>query len=271
MPAPPPPPPPPVIIGLKRVLLVGINYVGTSYQLAGCINDVVNVQQRLQSYFPNCKEYRMLTDATAIKPTRQSILDSFNWLTSGLKAGENVMFHYSGHGGLVRDTNGDEVTKLDSCIYPLNGKNLEIIADDEIRALLAAKIPAGSKCFVVIDACNSGTAVDLRYKWNAPSQNTLTYIEEQRYAPLNGTVLFLSGCSDIQTAADTVGLDGRPCGALTMALLETWKVYGAAIKLKYLLWDVRKFLRDKGYSQVPELTSGGFLDMNSVFDLDKAN
>lgn len=270
-PAPKPTPAPaPAPGGLKRALLVGINYVGTPYELAGCINDAVNMQQRLQTYFPACKEYRLLTDTTATKPSRQNILDGLAWLTAGLKAGENVMFHYSGHGGLVRDTNGDEVTGMDSCIYPVNGTNIETIIDDELRTLLAAKIPTGSKCFVVIDACHSGTAVDLRYKWNALSQNALTYTEDQKYAKLNGTVLFLSGCRDSQVAADTVGIDGRPCGALTMALLETWKVYGAAIKLKYLLWDVRKFLRNYGYSQIPELTSGNFLDMNGVFDLGKA-
>ena len=265
----PKPAPKPVAVGLKRALLVGINYTGTPYELYGCINDAVDIQKQLQTYFPTCKDYRLITDTTAIKPTRQNILDGLAWLTTGLKAGENVMFHYSGHGGLVRDRNGDEVTGMDSCIYPINGTNIEAIIDDELRTLLAAKIPAGSKCFVIIDACHSGTAVDLRYKWNAPSQNALTYTEDSKYAKLGGAVLFLSGCRDNQVAADTVGIDGRPCGALTMALLQTWKVYGAAIKLKYLLWDVRKFLREYGYSQIPELTSGSFLDMNGVFDLGK--
>ena len=152
----------------------------------------------------------------------------------------------------------------------MNGGRLETIIDDELRSLLATKVPAGCKCLVVLDACHSGTAVDLRYTWQAPATGTLTFTENSRYIKTAGTVLFLSGCRDNQTAADTVGKDDRPCGAMTMALLDTWKGYGAAIKLKYLLWDVRKFLSDNGYDQVPQLETGNFLDMNGVFDLGTA-
>jgi hypothetical protein len=257
----------PVVPGLKRALLVGINYVGTAYELYGCINDATNMQAQLQTYFPMCKEYRLITDTTETKPTRANILAAIDWLVAGLQPGENVMFHYSGHGGLVRDRNGDEVSGLDSCIYPVNGGTLETIIDDELRAALAVKIPAGSKCLVIIDACHSGSAVDLRCQWQAPTIGTITLKENTVYPKTAGSVLFLSGSRDSQTAADTVGKDNRPCGAMTMALLETWKSYGPAIKLKYLLWDVREFLRTYGYSQIPELTTGTWMDMNGVFDL----
>lgn len=202
-----------------------------------------------------------------MKPTRANILASIDWLVAGLRAGENVILHFAGHGGRVRDTNGDEVTGLDSCIYPVNGGKLETIIDDELRTLLAARIPAGSKCFVVLDCCHSGSAVDLRCTWQAASATSLTYTEDQRYAKTPGTVVFLSGSHDTQVAADTVDKEGRPCGALTMALLQTWRSYGRAIKFKYLLWDVRKFLRDNGYQQVPQLSTGAVYDTNAVFDL----
>jgi hypothetical protein len=262
---------PPVepVRGLKRVLAVGINYTGTQYALAGCINDVKNIEAQLRTYFPKCKEYRCLTDEVAnpLKPTRKAILDGLAWLVTGLKAGENVVFHYSGHGGQVRDTNGDEVTGYDSCIYPLSGTNMETISDDELRAALAAKIPTGSKCFVILDCCHSGSAVDLRCGWQAPAPNVLTYTENKRYPKSAGTIFFLSGCKDEQTAADTVGKDNKPCGALTMALLDTWRQYGPAIKTKYLLWDVRDFLKKNGYDQIPQLSSGAYFDPNTVFDL----
>ena len=253
--------------GLTRVLTVGINYVGTPYELAGCINDATNMAAQARTFFPACKEYRLITDATADQPTKASIMAAIGWLVAGLKAGQNVLFHYAGHGGLVRDTNGDEVSGFDSCLYPVNGRSLETITDDELRAALADKIPAGCKCFVVLDCCHSGTAVDLRYKWQAPAAGTMTYTEDPAYAKTAGQVLFLSGCRDPETAADTVSKEGRPCGAMTSALIDTWQKYGAGIKLKYLLWDVRKNLRDNGYTQVPELTTGTWMDMNAVWDL----
>ena len=253
--------------GLKRALVVGINYVGTQYQLDGCINDALDMQAQLKKFFPSCTDYRLVTDSTPLTPTRANILAALDWLVTGLKPGENVMFHYSGHGGRVRDTNGDEVSGYDSCIYPVNGRQIEMILDDDLRARLAAKIPAGSKCFVVLDCCYSGSAVDLRCAWQATTESTLTYTENQKYAKTAGTVVFISGCQDTQVAADTVDKEGRPCGALTMALLSTWKAYGAAIKFKYLLWDVRKYLRDNGYTQIPQLSTGAAYDINTVFDL----
>lgn len=262
----PAPKPPAVIPGLKRAVFVGINYVDTPYELAGCINDALDMQKQVQTFFPTCREVRLITDTTPMKPTKANILSSLDWLVTGLRPGENILFHFSGHGGRVRDRNGDEVTGLDSCLYSVN---METILDDEIRARLAARVPAGCKCFVVLDCCHSGTAVDLRCLWEATSKDRLSYREDKKYAKTAGTVVFLSGCHDVQVAADTADAEGRPCGALTMALLKTWQTYGRAIKFKHLLWDVRKFLREKGYSQIPQLSTGAFYDTNTVFDLSK--
>jgi hypothetical protein len=256
-----------VVPGLKKALIIGINYYGTNYKLAGCINDALNASKHLQKHFPMCRLHRIITDVTAIKPTRKNILDSIKWLVSGLKPGEHVYFHYSGHGGLLRDTNGDEVTGQDSCIYPVNGTRIETITDDELRTALADSIPAGSKCFAVLDCCHSGSALDLRYNVQTPSINSLVYREDKKYEKTKGQVIFISGCKDDQTAADTVNSSYLPCGALTWALFETWNKWGPSIKLKYVLWDVLEFLKKRGYSQVPQLNIGQYSDMNSVFDL----
>lgn len=250
--------------GLVRALCIGINYKGSAYELYGCINDANNMATQLRTFFPRAGEIRTLTDDTAIKPTKANILAAIDWLVSGLVAGQNVVLQFAGHGGRVRDTNGDEASGLDSCLYALG---MATITDDELRAALAVRIPAGCKCLVVLDSCHSGTAVDLRYRWQAPSATQLTYTEAAAYPKTAGSVLFLSGCKDSEYAMDTVAKDDRPCGAMTMALLDTWRTYGAGIKLKYLLWDVRKYLKDNGYSQVPQLETGLFQDMNVVWDL----
>ncbi len=250
-----------------RALIVGINYVGTQYELYGCINDALNVEKQLRAFFPGSAEYRILTDNTVQKPTRTNILAGLDWLVSGLKAGENVFFHYSGHGGRVRDTNGDEATGLDSCIFPCNDGRMEMITDDELRAALAMRIPAGCKCFAVLDACHSGTGVDLRYRWEAPSVTSLSYNENTIYEKTAGDIVFLSACMDTEYAMDTVDNTERPAGALTWALLDTWRSYGRVIKTKYLLWDVRSFLKKNGYSQVPQLSTGRYTDLQGTFDL----
>lgn len=274
-PSPPPPTvalsaavPPPAPVGVfMRALLVGINYTDTQYELAGCINDVKNMSDQLKIFFPALTDIQLITDETTTKPSKLNIIAAIRALVTGLKPGENVYFHYSGHGGHLVDKNGDEATGYDSCIYPCAGGTLETISDDELRAEIAAKIPVGSKCLVVLDSCHSGTAVDLRYLWETNANNSLSYKEDTHYEKTAGDVLFLSGAADTQTAADTVDVNGRPCGALTWALIDTWKAYGPAIKTKYLLWDVRKFLKDRGYSQVPQLSTGKYIDLQTVFNL----
>jgi len=269
-PKPTPAPVPAAPQGLVRAFLVGINYVGTPYELRGCIADVLNVQTQINTFFPTCKDIRIYSDNTATKPTRANILAGLSWLLTGLKPGQNVMFHYSGHGGLIVDKNGDEVSGYDGCLYPINNSRLETIIDDEIRAVIvAANIPAGCKCFFVVDACHSGTSVDLRYTWKPVSRNSMTFTEDTKYAGIASSVVLLSGCRDDQKAADTVDKNNRPCGALTNAYLSLWKTYGPAIKMKSLLWDVRANLSANGYTQVPQLSTGYPMDPEAVYDLSK--
>ena len=142
-----------------------------------------------------------------------------------------------------------------------------MITDDELRAALAVRLPAGCKCFVVLDACHSGTGVDLRYRWEALRAGTLAYSEDAKYEKTAGDIVFLSACMDKEYAADTVDNTQRPTGALTWALLDTWRSYGRAIKTKYLLWDVRAFLKKNGYPQIPQLSTGRYTDLQGVFDL----
>jgi hypothetical protein len=221
--------------GLQRAALVGINYLRTPYELAGCINDVIDMQAFLKQLYPACNEYRVITDQTDVQPTRANILATIDWLVADLKPGQNVYFHFSGHGGQVRDTNGDEVSGMDSCIYPCNRGVMETITDDELRTLLAARVPAGCKAFVVLDCCHSGTAVDLRYLWAAPAATSLSYYEDKKYATLPGTVVFLSGCQDAQVAADTA-LRAR---AAAIAVAEALDYHGVMCLELFELEDGR--------------------------------
>lgn len=253
----------------KRAALIGINYVGTPYTLHGCVNDVTNMERQIRTLFPKAPvSIRILTDEAPVKPSKANIIAAIDWLVADLKPGENVLFHYSGHGGALRDTNGDEADGYDSCIFPCAEGKVEYITDDELRSALAVRVPAGCKCFVILDSCYSGTAVDLRYLWQTGGgPGSVSYMEDKAYLKTDGDVLFLSACRDLEVAMDTVDSSSRPAGALTWALLETWQKYGPAIKTKYLLWDVRQFLKERGYAQVPELSTGRYIDLQAVFDL----
>jgi hypothetical protein len=257
--------------GLKRVLLVGINYVeNINNILKGCINDIINIENKLRLTNPECIEYRRLSDNQIdplLKPTRKNIIDGINWLVKGLKSGESVFFHYSGHGGLTLDISKDEKSGFDSCIHPICNGKIEIISDDELRTILVDKIPIGCKCFAVLDSCHSGSALDLRYILSAPEYGKIIVSQDDKYPKTLGSVIFLSGCQDNQTSADTVDAKNMPSGALTNALLEVWAKYGVNIKFKYLLWDIRTSLKKSGYTQIPQLSCSNNINLGDEFKL----
>ena len=263
---------------MRRGLLVGINYLGTSIQLNGCINDINNIG----SYLYTVRKYDsfiVMTDNTEQKPTRANIIAGFAVLLKGAAAGDELWFHYSGHGVLTRDTNGDEESGADSCICPIDFKRSGYITDDIIRNNLAALVPKGVRLYIVLDACHSGTGCDLRYKYDDSSYltNKLTtlptkYIttdwslqqtnyEFKRYNKTTGDVFCISGCQDTQTSEDAY-LEGQFAGALTYLLLTCLRNNSlTSYKWKHLLKDLccgEKVLR---FTQRTAITSGNQLNL----------
>jgi hypothetical protein len=91
--------------------LIGINYVGQQGQLSGCHNDVGNIKKYLikQHNFLESEMLILMDDGQHHQPTKRNIEDAFSRITQYSKAGDVVFVHYSGHGGKVVDTSGDEV------------------------------------------------------------------------------------------------------------------------------------------------------------------
>lgn len=96
--------------GAKRAILIGINYTGQQGQLSGCHNDVHNIKKYLieKEGFLEKDMLILMDDNKSHQPTRKNIMDAFARITQYSKAHDTVFIHYSGHGGNVRDTSGDE-------------------------------------------------------------------------------------------------------------------------------------------------------------------
>jgi len=86
-----------------KALLVGINkYAMSGADLNGCVNDVNNLWEKLTTkYGFDPDNVRMLTDERA---TQANILQRLGWLVDNAKAGELLIFQYSGHGCFSGDT-----------------------------------------------------------------------------------------------------------------------------------------------------------------------
>ena len=273
----------------RTALLIGINYNNNpDATLNGCYNDIVNVGQYLRTvlgYAPSA--ITLLTDgnrgdagagtASALPPTRQNIIAGMAALAADLVAGDEAVFHFSGHGSLVRDTNGDELTGLDSCLCPLDynapaSAGGGIITDDELRTLLVNRVPRGARLYAILDCCHNGTGCDVRFKYEdfslllrPPSAGrAAAWLTRQKafangkYTETAGEVFMISGSRDEQTSADAY-INNAFAGALTYAVFSILRANQATIRTyswSALLRDVRHFMRVNRYSQIPQVMTG---------------
>merc|ERR1719262_1619992 len=74
----------------------------------------------------------------------------------------------------------------------------------------------------------------------------------------------LSGCKDTQTSADIQASSDNalPAGAMTTAFKHVVTSRHARLSCHDMLKDMRKFLKDNKYTQVPQLSSEQFLDLD---------
>ncbi|KAL0397419.1 UNVERIFIED_CONTAM: Metacaspase-1 [Sesamum calycinum] len=88
---------------------------------------------------------------------------AMHWLVQGCQPGDSLVFHYSGHGSQQRDYHGEEVDGHNETLCPVDFETQGMIVDDEINATIVRPIPPGVKLHAIIDACHSGTALDLPF------------------------------------------------------------------------------------------------------------
>lgn len=160
------------------------------------------------------------------RPTKQNIRMAMYWLIQGCQPGDSLVFHYSGHGSQQRNYNGDEIDGFDETLCPLDFETHGMIVDDEINATIVKPLPRGVKLHAIIDACHSGTVLDLPYLCRM--DRTGQYVWEDHRPPSGvwkgtsgGEVVSFSGCDDDQTSADTAALSKvTSTGAMTFSFIQ---------------------------------------------------
>lgn len=239
----------------KRALVVGINYIGTNYQLNGCINDAQNMQERCKNI--GIQNITLLTDNTPLKPTKAIILNEFKKLLMNSESGDLLVFFYSGHGSYTRDTNNDENDGIDEMIVTLD---LKAILDDEFRSIIQQYLKNGVTLFGLFDACHSGTVLDLKYQYY-DSSNYDQFTINDKISETNGNSIMISGCADNQTSMDSY-FNEKWQGALTWSFLECLKESNS-ITWRELIKNMRDKLKNSNYEQIPQLSSGKLFDIDS--------
>jgi hypothetical protein len=239
----------------NSALLIGINYTGTSNELYGCINDTSSINSLISNH--NFKKISILTDNTVKKPNRNNILDEFKNLLINSQSGDVLLLFYSGHGSYILDKNNNEKTGNDQLIVPcdLNG-----ILDDELKNIIQLNLKKEVTLIALFDCCHSGSILDLKYQYmdSLDKNNFTENIDESETV---GNVIMISGCNDVQTSSDAY-INKKSQGAMTWAFLEAFKSE-KNITWRNLLIKMRDLLKKSNFSQLPQLTTGSFLNIDS--------
>ncbi len=172
--------------------------------------------------------------------TTSVVISAIQQAAATLKSGDIFFLSYSGHGGQVPDTNGDEVDGQDET-WVLFDREL---VDDEMYALWG-RFAAGVRIVMLSDSCHSGTVARFmptflranagivmppKSRLMPPDVALRTYrrnkalydgiqkkVGASEKARVKATVLLISGCQDNQ-----LSMDGSRNGLFTEKLRKVW-------------------------------------------------
>lgn len=239
----------------KNALLVGINYTGTKNELFGCINDVNSINDKISQTFDNIT---IMTDLTYLKPTKKNILDEFKTLLTNSSTGDFLFFLYSGHGSYILDKNKDENTPYDQLIVSCD---FNVILDDELKSVILSNLKNNVTLFCMFDSCFSGSVLDLRYQY-MDSLNYDNFTENVKETETPGNIFMISGCNDYQTSTE-ISTNNKTNGAMTWSLLEVLK-QTPSCSWRELLKNMRNLLKKNNFEQIPQFSSGTFMNIDTI-------
>ena len=239
----------------KKALLIGINYINTPYALSGCIDDVNRMKDLLTKH--NFTQFQVLTDLTSIKPTKQNILNELKNIITSSQKGDIIFIYFSGHGSYTYDRNSDETDGRDEMII---SSDLEGVLDDELKIIISNNLKREVTIVGLFDSCHSGTLFDLKFNY-LDSNNYDKYSENDRVSECNGNVIMISGCMDKQTSAEAL-IDTKVQGAMTWSFIECINKTPNS-SWRELLKSMRDLLKSSSFTQIPQLSTDSFYDIDS--------
>ena len=245
--------------GNTSALIIGINYIDMDGELNGCINDAKNIKQFLNEKCGyNDSSIFMLTEETTLKPTKKNILNTIKEFVLFIKTNnvKEAWFSYSGHGSY--EYSSTENDNQNESLVPLDYQDSGCITDDEIYDNLVKQIPLSCKLFSIIDACHSGTSLDLPYLYRFDKG-----IIQQKKPEKLADIIKISGCRDSQTSMDAF-IQGKYQGVLTRCFLKTMKDLNFNFTCKQLLKQINSYIRGGNFEQIPTVSFTNESLLNSV-------
>ncbi|XP_024959843.1 metacaspase-1-like [Cynara cardunculus var. scolymus] len=267
----------------KRALLCGVTYNKQKYKLKGTNYDVNSMRELLISrfQFPSTSIRTLAETDSHLLPTKRNIQEALRWLVKDNQKGDSLVFYFSGHGLRQPDFFDDERDGFDETICPLDFKTAGMIIDNEINETIVRPLVKGVKLHAIIDACHSGTILDLplvfntkKNEWSDNSPPSGVY-----KGTSGGHAISISACEDNQLAADTSAFSKQMEGAMTYTLRKavegnrrvTYASLLASMHKDILAAKATRFclrrLCHRERQQEPLISSSKVFDLNEVFVL----
>jgi hypothetical protein len=266
----------------KRALCIGINYVGTSAQLAGCANDANDWAGVFEAR--DFGTVDLLLDAAA---TRAAMLEVMGAIIAETGPDDLAVVTYSGHGSWQPDRSGDEPDRRDEVLCPVDYARAGMISDDDLYRVFTAG-HRWARVVFISDSCHSGSVnrlagplniepvrrvdrpdmepVDIPLAWRRAKflppaawmpEDQVDVARRVELVPSRGkpraSALLLAACTDTQVAYDA-HFNGRANGAFTYAALQALAEQPAT----YRDWQrgINRRLPSVDYDQAPRLEAG---------------
>ncbi|KAK0432791.1 peptidase C14, caspase domain-containing protein [Armillaria borealis] len=94
------------------------------------------------------------------QPTYKNLMKHMKNLTQDIQSGDRLFFYFSGHAAQRKNLSGSEEDGMDEFLYTKSGN---CIRDNTLRKYLVDNLPEGCHLTAVLDACHSGTLLDLAH------------------------------------------------------------------------------------------------------------
>lgn len=247
---------------LKRSLHVGLNYPGTSAELAGCVNDAIDWRDLFHGLG--------YSTVMLAEPTGVEMLTAIQAQLKGLRRGDRFVLTYSGHGSFVPDRNGDEIDGFDEVLCPSDYQS-RVVTDDDLSRVFDSAALGVRKTFLS-DSCHSGTvnrfaplAVGLVAQLNAKAR----FMPPSEFLPARDIdavlaaspvtkvipgatrvpAALISGCADHEYSYDA-WFGSRANGAFSRVAIDAFR---PTIRMVEWWRTIRSGLPSPSFPQTPQL------------------
>lgn len=272
-------------------LLVGIDkYASPVTPLEGCVNDVLAIEEYLQSRVKAQGWNLHLKTLKDSEATRQGIIDGFREHLCQADSNDVALFHYSGHGSQEKappefwDIEPDKQNETLVC-YDSRQQGSWDLADKELAKLISEVAEKNPQIALILDCCHSGSGSRDPFQETAVRENA----KDERFRPLDSFILLkeeidnliagekasgwnlpkgkhvlFASCQNTEKAKEFVA-DGEKRGAFSYFLTETLKKAKGNLTYRDLFKQTNASVRSKYNNQSPQLETIDSKDLDKLF------